>query len=119
MSGVNGKHFAALYRNKTSGYGQWRMDELGQGVYFNADSIGPYMSLDETCLSNGEAWTFLTNKDGHAGRGTLAAAIPGTKSDGIISVLTAAVGKSVRRRVEEVTPTAGLCVRSWRAANTP
>ncbi|WP_289632093.1 transposase [uncultured Duncaniella sp.] len=61
------------------------------------------MSLDETCLSNGEVWTFLTNKDGHGGRGTLAAAIPGTKSDEITTILIGAMGKSVRRRVKEVT----------------
>ncbi len=100
---VNGKHFADLYRNKISGYADWCEQELGCGFYFNADNIGPYMSLDETCLSNGEVWTFLTNKDGHGGKGTLAAAIPGTKSDEIISILVSAMGRSVRRRVKEVT----------------
>ena len=100
---VNGKYFTDLYRNKISGYAEWCEDELGCGFYFNADNIGPYMSLDETCLSNGEVWTFLTNKNGHGGSGTLAAAIPGTKSDEIISILTAAMSKSVRHRVKEVT----------------
>ena len=100
---VNGKHFADLYRNKISGYAYWCEQELGCGFYFNAANIGPYMSLDETCLSNGEVWTFLTNKDGHGGKGTLAAAIPGTKSDEIISILIGAMGKSIRRRVKEVT----------------
>lgn len=100
---VNGKYFAELYRNRISGYAEWSVNELGCGFYFNAANIGPYMSLDETCLSNGEVWTFLTNKDGHGGRGTLAAAIPGTKSDEIIPVLIGAMGKSVRRRVKEVT----------------
>jgi len=100
---VNGKHFADLYRNKISGYSNWCIEELGSGFYFNASNIGPHMSLDETCLSNGEVWTFLTNKDGHGGRGTLAAAIPGTKSEEIISILTAAMGKSVRSKVKEVT----------------
>ena len=61
------------------------------------------MSLDETCLSNGEVWTFLTNKEGKGGNGTLAAAIPGTRSDEIISILVGAMGKSIRRRVKEVT----------------
>ena len=61
------------------------------------------MSLDETCMSNGEVWTFLTNKDGHGDRGTLAAAIPGTKSNDIISILNNAMGKSLRRKVKEVT----------------
>ena len=100
---VPGKYFADLYRNKLSGYTDWRDEELGCGFYFNAANIGPYMSLDETCLSNGEVWTFLTNKDGHGGRGTLAAAIPGTKSDEIISILIGAMGKSLRRKVKEVT----------------
>lgn len=100
---VNGKYFAELYRNRISGYTEWSEAELGCGFYFNANNIGPYMSLDETCLSNGEVWTFLTNKDGHGGPGTLAAAIPGTKSDEIISILIGAMGKSVRRRVKEVT----------------
>lgn len=100
---VNGKYFADLYRNKLSGYSQWCGSELGCGFYFNAANIGPYMSLDETCLSNGEVWTFLTNKDGHGGKGTLAAAIPGTRSVEIISILIGAMGKSVRRKVKEVT----------------
>lgn len=100
---VNGKYFADLYRNKLSGYAEWCEAELCSGFYFNAANIGPYMSLDETCLSNGEVWTFLTNKDGHGGRGTLAAAIPGTKSDEIISALIGAMGKSLRRKVKEVT----------------
>lgn len=100
---VNGKHYAELYRNRLSGYHEWCIEELGCGFYFNASNIGPHMSLDETCLSNGEVWTFLTNKDGKGGKGTLAAAIPGTKSDEIISILVNAMGKSVRRRVKEVT----------------
>ena len=100
---VNGKHFAELYRNKISGYAQWRESELSCGFYFNAANIGPYMSLDETCMSNGEVWTFLTNKYGHGDRGTLAAAIPGTKSNDIISILNSAMGKSLRRKVKEVT----------------
>lgn len=103
MYGVNGKHFAELYKNKISGYAGWCDEELSCGFYFNGANIGPYMSLDETCLSNGEVWTFLTNKDGHGGKGTLAAAIPGTKSDEIISILCAAMGKSLRRKVKEVT----------------
>ena len=100
---VNGKYYAELYRNKLSGYANWCAEELGCGFYFNAANIGPYMSLDETCLSNGEVWRFLTNKDGHGGKGTLAAAMTGTKSDEIISILVAAMDRSTRRKVKEVT----------------
>lgn len=100
---VKGKYFSEIYRNKISGYGEWWMENLSNGFYVNPDNVGPYMSLDETCLSNGEVWTFLTNKDAHGRKGTLAAAIPGTKSDAITSILTNALGKSVRRRVKEIT----------------
>ncbi len=61
------------------------------------------MSLDKTCLGNGEVWTFLTNKDGKGGKDTQAAAIPGTKNDEIISILASAMDKSVRHRGKEVT----------------
>ena len=100
---VNGKHFADIYRNKISGYTDWCASELCCGFSFNVANIGAHMSLYETCLSNGEVWTFLINKDGHGGKGTLAPAIPGTKSEEVISILTSAMGKSVRRRVKEVT----------------
>lgn len=100
---VNGKHFVDLYCNKLSGYAEWCEREHGWGFNFNAANIGPYMSLDETWLSIGEVWTFLTNKDWRGGRGTVAAAIPGTKSVEIISILIGAMGKSLRRKVKEVT----------------
>ena len=61
------------------------------------------MSLDETCLSNGEVWTFLTNKEGYDRKGTLVASIPGTKSDEIISVLVSAMSRTTRRNVKEIT----------------
>ncbi len=33
---VNGKYFAEQYRNRISGYTEWREAELGCGFYFNA-----------------------------------------------------------------------------------
>ena len=99
---VNGKYFADLYRNKLSGYAQWCESELGCGFYFNAANIGPYMSLDETCLSNGEVWTFLTNKDGHGGKGTLVAIIEGVKAVEVSSILRK-LPRQARHRVLEIT----------------
>ena len=80
---VKGKYFSEIYRIKISGYREWWMQSMSCGFYVNPDNVGPHMSLDETCLSNGEVWTFLTNKDAHVQRGTLAAAVAGTKSDTI------------------------------------
>lgn len=47
--------------------------------------------------------SYLTNKNGKDGKGTLAAAIPGSKNDEIISFLVSAMDKSMRRRSKEVT----------------
>ena len=65
-------------------------------------NIGSYLSIDETCLSQGELYTIVTNKDGHGKQGTLVAMIQGTKSEDVISVL----GKrpsSLRLKVKEIT----------------
>ena len=45
------------------------------------------MSLDETCLSNGEVYTILTNKAAHGGKGALAAMGRGVASDTVSAIL--------------------------------
>ena len=45
------------------------------------------MSLDETCLSNGDVYTILTNKDAHGGKGALAAMVRGVASDTVSAIL--------------------------------
>ena len=45
------------------------------------------MSIDETSLSNSELYTFLSNKDAHCKKGSIAAYVKGTKSDDIVEVL--------------------------------
>ncbi len=79
------------------------MGTVSAGFYVNSDNIGLHMSLDETCQSNGEVWTSLTNKDGRGRKGTLAAALPDTNSNDIIYNLIGAMERSVRRGVREVT----------------
>lgn len=66
------------------------------------ENIGPNLSLDETCLSSGEVYTFLTNKEGHGGPGTLVAAVHGTKAETVIAVLEM-IERNKRLQVEEVT----------------
>lgn len=51
------------------------------------ENIGRDMSLDETCLSNGEVYTVLTNKAAHGGNGALAAIVRGVASDTVSEVL--------------------------------
>ena len=60
------------------------------------------MSLDETCLSNGEVYTILTNKAAHGGKGALAAMIRGVASD-TVSELLRKVPRELRCKVKIVT----------------
>ena len=60
------------------------------------------MSIDETSLSNGEVYTFLSNKDAHCKKGSIAAYLKGTKSDDIVKNIMR-ISEEVRSSVLEVT----------------
>ncbi len=60
------------------------------------------MSLDETCLSNGDVYTILTNKDAHGGKGALAAMVRGVASDTVSAILRKVPLKQ-RLKVKAVT----------------
>lgn len=64
--------------------------------------MGSNLSIDETCLSSGEVYTFLTNKEGHGGPGSLVAAIHGTKAETVIAVIEK-IPCHKRLRVREIT----------------
>ena len=64
--------------------------------------MGPHLAIDETSLSNGELYTFVTNRDRHAGERSLVAVVSGTKSEDVIRVLKQ-VDEEERMKVEEVT----------------
>lgn len=66
------------------------------------DNFGEDMSLDETCLSNGEVYTVLTNKAAHGCKGALAAMVHGVASDTVSAILKK-VPRGSRRRVKTVT----------------
>jgi len=66
------------------------------------DNIGEHLSIDEVSLSQGELYTFVTNKNGRGKKGTLVASIRGTMSSEIVKVLNRIPLES-RKRVKEVT----------------
>jgi len=66
------------------------------------DNIGQYLSIDEVSLSQGELYTFVTNKNGRGKKGTLVASIKGTLSKDIIRVLNK-LPSEYRKQVKEVT----------------
>lgn len=66
------------------------------------DNVGEHLSIDEVSLSQGELYTFITNKDGRGKKGTLVASIRGTLSNDIIRVLEK-LPLDLRQDVKEVT----------------
>ena len=77
------------------------MPHAGDWLLFD-ENLGESLSIDETCLSSGEVYTFLTNKAGKGGRGTLVAVVSGTKAEDVIRVLEK-IDLSKRKTVKEIT----------------
>ena len=99
---INGNHFGQQYKDYLSGYEKWEQKEHASKWMLFPDNIGPYLSIDETSLSNGELYTVLTNKDAKGKKGALVAMIEGTQSDTIIKVLKQ-ISEESRNTVVEVT----------------
>ncbi len=64
--------------------------------------MGEYLSIDEVSLSQGELYTFVTNKNGRGKKGSLVASIKGTLSKDITDVLKK-LPLETRKKVKEVT----------------
>ena len=78
-----------------------QLSHAGDWLLFD-ENLGESRSTDETCLSSGEVYTFLTNKAGKGGRGTLVAVVRGTKAEDVIRVLEK-IELSKRKTVKEIT----------------
>lgn len=60
------------------------------------------MSLDETCLSNGDVYTILTNKAAHGGKGALVAMVKGVSTE-TVSGIFRKIPRKRRLSVKTVT----------------
>ena len=101
-NGLKGQTLRKQYKEKISGYRGW--DQIGHAEEYilYPENLGPDMSLDETCLSNGDVYTVLTNKAAHGGKGSLAAMVRGVATDTVVAVLKK-IPLRKRLRVRTVT----------------
>jgi transposase len=99
---VDGDQLGQQYKEFLSSYKTWEQKEHAQKWILFPNNIGPYLSIDETSLSNGELYTTLTNKAGKGRKGTLIAMIEGTESANVITVLDR-IPEKARELVKEVT----------------
>ncbi len=99
---IDGDGFERAYKECISGYREWdSLSHADQWLVF-PDNIGPYTSIDETCLSTGEVYTIVSNKDAHGRKGCLVAIVKGTKAKDVLEALEK-IPIALRERVVEVT----------------
>lgn len=61
-----------------------------------------HLSIDETCLSTGEVYTIVSNKDAHGVKGCIVSIFKGTKFNVVNEVLKK-IPEHLRMSVEKVT----------------
>lgn len=99
---IDGHNFGRAYKNHLSGFQQW--DEAGHAEQWllRPDNIGVRLCIDETSLSQGELYTFVTNPDGKARKGSLVAMVKGTKAE-VVQQILKKIPFCQRIKVKEVT----------------
>lgn len=102
MYGVDGKKLSFWYKYFLSNYKEWNQRYHAADYVLFKENIGERLSMDETCLSQGELYTIITNKSAHGGKGSLVAMIKGTRSEDIIYYLNH-LPRTKRLKVKEIT----------------
>ena len=99
---LDGKRLQEQYIRHLSGFMTWDQLEHAEDWVLFPENIGEYLSLDEVCLSQGELYTVLTNKEAKGKKGALLAMVKGTVSEKVISILEQ-MPIRIRKKVKEVT----------------
>jgi len=81
---------------------QWNQGKHAEDYILYPENISPYLSIDETSLSQGELYTVVTNKLAKGKKGTLVAMIKGTESEKVSKILRK-ISQSKRNKVKEIT----------------
>lgn len=102
LYGLDGKQLGQQYKDHLSDFHTWSQKEHADSWTLFADNIGPYLSIDETALSNGELYTIVTNKEAKGGKKAIVAMLKGTQAEQIMAVLER-IPLRKRNKVKEVT----------------
>lgn len=81
---------------------QWNQGKHAEDYILFPENISPYLSIDETSLSQGELYTVITNKLAKGKKGALVAMIKGTESEKVNKILRK-ISKKQRNKVKEIT----------------
>ena len=102
LFGLDGKRLEEHYVRHLSDFMSWEDRSHAIDWLVFPENVGPFLSIDETSLSQGELYTVVTNKEAKGRKGALVAIIKGVQSDRIIQVLEK-IPKRKRDQVQEVT----------------
>lgn len=89
------------YKDGLSNFREWEK-EVNPKALIYSENFGPWMSIDEVALSQGELYTVITNKEAHGKKGALAAIIEGTRCEQVTEALRQ-VPIGIRMKVREFT----------------
>ena len=99
---VDGKLLEEQYRDHLSNFHDWDQLHHATDWILYPYNIGPFLSIDETALSQGELYTVVTNKEAKGRKGTLVAMVKGINSEKVKAILWK-IPESKRNIVREVT----------------
>ena len=94
--------FEKQYKEVLSGFRKWDQLEHADEWLLFPDNIGKRLAIDESSLSNGELYTFVTNRDARTRECSLIAVVAGTKAEDVTAILKR-IDEERRHAVEEVT----------------
>lgn len=99
---IDGHTFEKQYKESLSCFRHWdQLAHADERLLF-PENIGPRLAIDESSQSNGELYTFVTNRDAHTRECSLVAVVAGTKSEDVIRTLLQ-IDEKDRYAVQEVT----------------
>lgn len=98
---INGRTLGPNYKEHLSGFTDWEQREHASTKVLLPQNMGTHLGIDESMHSK-DLFTFLINKDGHGKKGTLVAAVRGTKAATVSEALKE-LPLEARLAVREVT----------------
>ena len=102
MYGLNGSTLRKQYKETISSFRTWGQLEHAEEYVLHPENVTENLSLDETCLSNGEVYSVLTSKEAHGKKGALVAMVRGVASDVVVKVLRK-IPEDKRSKVKTIT----------------
>ena len=100
---VNSQTLQRHYKHKVSGFKQWNQLAHSENYLIYPENITDKLSIDEVSLSNGELYTFVTNKNSKAkNKKSLVAVINGTEAK-IIQEVLEKIPLEKRNEVKEIS----------------